>query len=204
DKANQAKYEAAIAKADALLAKKDYTNAMAAYKEAQLIKAKEPYPGNKISEINSTLDGLARATEKDKQYKEIIVKADKLFELKDYKSSKSKYLDASLVKPTEQYPKDRIAEIEVLMKKKNTTTTAVATNISEDFKSELAKKYPEGITEESASENNAKVTRRIVVKGNEGHLYVKKVTSFGPIYYFKDNVPITENEFMNDTEVQPQ
>lgn len=65
-------------------------------------------------------------------------------------------------------------------------------------------KYPEGITEESATENNAKVTRRIVVKGSEGHLYVRKETSFGPIYYFKDNVPITESEFTRDTEVEGQ
>ena len=68
----------------------------------------------------------------------------------------------------------------------------------------LAKKYPEGITEESATENNAKVTRRIVVRGLEGHLYVRKETSFGPIYFFKDNVAITETEYLRDTEVQQE
>ena len=87
------------------------------------------------------------------------------------------------------------------MKKKKSNTAAVDNSNKDDFKSELAKKYPEGITEESATENNAKVTRRIVVKGNEGHLYVKKETSFGPIYFFKDGVSITEVEFSRDTEV---
>ena len=91
-----------------------------------------------------------------------------------------------------------------MLKKKNTTTTTTTTANNDQFKSELAKKYPEGITEESARENNAKVTRRIVVKGSEGHLYLKKETSFGPIYYFKDNVPITETEYLRDTEVQSQ
>ena len=202
--ATQAKYEAAVAKADGLLASKDYNNAITAYKDAETIKPNEPYPGNKISEINSILDGLARAKVKDAEYLAVIAKGDKLFELKDYKSAKNKYLDASLIKPTEKYPKDKVAEIDVLLKKKNTTTTTTTTASSEEFKSELAKKYPEGITEESATENNAKVTRRIVVKGLEGHLYVRKETSFGPIYFFKDNVPITEVEYLRDTEIQSQ
>ena len=200
----QVKYDVAIAKADGVLEKKDYTNALASYKEAQLIKPNEPYPSNKISEINATISGLALQKEKDAEYLDLITKADKLFALKDYKSSKSRYLDASLVKSSEQYPKNKVAEIDVLLKKKNTTTTSVSNTTKDDFKSELAKKYPEGITEESASENNAKVTRRIVVKGLEGHLYVRKETSFGPIYFFKDNVSITETEYLRDTEVQPQ
>lgn len=201
--ANQAKYVTAIAKADDILAKKDYANAILAYKDAQAIKPKEPYPANKIAEINAAIDGLARSKEKEAQYADVISKADKLFGLKDYKSAKSRYLDASLIKPTEQYPKEKVAEIDVLMKKKTTTTATVNSN-KEDFKSELAKKYPEGITEESATENNAKVTRRIVVRGIEGHLYIRKETSFGPIYFFKDDVPITETEYLRDTEVQQE
>ncbi len=202
--ANQAKYQAAVTKADGLLANKEYTNAITAYKEAQTIKPNEPYPTNKIAEVNALVDGLARAKEKDAQYLDVISKGDKLFALKDYKSAKNKYLDASLIKSTEKYPKDKIAEIDILLKKKTTTTTTTTNATNEDFKSALAKKYPEGITEESATENNAKVTRRIVVKGLEGHLYVKKETSFGPIYFFKDNVAITENEYLRDTEVQSQ
>ena len=41
---------------------------------------------------------------------------------------------------------------------------------------------------------------RIVVKGNTGNLYVKKETSFGAIYYFKDGATITEAEFIKNTE----
>ncbi|MCX6295965.1 MAG: hypothetical protein NTX97_07845, partial [Bacteroidetes bacterium] len=200
----QGKYEAVIAKADGILAKEDYKNAILAYKEAQAIKPNEPYPTNKLKEINATVDGLAKLKEKDAQYLDIITKADKLLTLKDYKSAKSRYLDASLVKPTEQYPKDKVAEIDVLLKKKNTTTTTTTTANKDDFRNELVKKYPEGITEETVNEKNAKVTRRIVIRGSEGHLYVKKETGFGPIYFFRDEVPITENEFLKDTEVQPQ
>ena len=202
-KANQEKYKALISKADELFTSKDYTKALASFKEAQTMKPNEPYPTNKIAEINRTLDALSRSKEKEQHYKDLIVKGDKLFITKDYKQSKSAFQDALLIKPTEQYPKDKVAEIDELMKKKTTITEIVVDN-KDEFKNELAKKYPEGITEEYATENNAKVTKRIVVNGNEGHLFIKKETSFGPVYFFKDNVPITEAEFYSGTELQPQ
>ncbi|MGZ4116687.1 MAG: hypothetical protein ACXVPY_04375 [Bacteroidia bacterium] len=204
NQAVQAKYDAAVAKADAALASKDYTAALAGYKEANTIKPTEPYPTNKIAEINATLDDLAKSKEKGKEYDDDITKADHLFSAKDYKAAKNSYLDASLIKPTEKYPKDKIAECDVFLKKKGGNAVVATPDNKDDFKNDLAKKYPEGITEETGSEPNAKVTRRIVVKGDEGHLYVKKETSFGPVYFFKDGVPITEVEYLRDTEVQQE
>jgi hypothetical protein len=205
NRALQDKYDAAAKKADGLLTDKKFTEAIAAYKEAQAIKPNEPYPANKITEINKTLDGMARAKEKEKQYTDLIAKGDKMFGTKDYKIAKSAYQDALLIKASEKYPKDKIAEIDVLMKTKNGTATATTAKATKDeFINALAQKYPEGITEEMGRENNAKVTRRIVVKGKEGHMYIKKETNFGPIYFFKDDVPITEQEFVRDTEVAEQ
>jgi len=203
NKATQDKYDAAVKKGDDLLAEKNYTAAIAAFKEAQAVKPNEPYPGNKIAEINKLIDAQEKAKAKEKEYLELIAKGDKLMTSKDYKLAKGAYQDALLIKASEQYPKDKIKEIDNLMKKGNNTTTTATTDTKKDeFKNALAQKYPEGITEETARENNAKVTRRIVVKGKEGHLYIKKETSFGPIYYFKDDVPITEQEYLRDTEVQ--
>jgi len=191
--------DVAIAKADAAVASKDYSTALAGYKEAQTAKPTEPYPVTKISEVNRLMDDLARAKGKEQQYKDLIAKADKFFGVKDYKQARSTYQDAILVKATEKYPKDKIAEIDA-MSKKTPTTVAVQTN-KDDFRNELVKKYPEGITEESATESNAKIIRRIVIRGNEGHMYIQKTTSIGPGYYFKNGVPITEKEYMRDTEV---
>jgi hypothetical protein len=202
NRASQDKYDAAAKKADALFADKKYNEAIAAYKEAQIIKPNEPYPANKISEINKALDALSRAKEKEKQYTDLVAKGDKLFASKDYKMSRSAYQDALLVKATEKYPKDKIAEIDLLTKAKTTTTTTTAaTTTKSEYVNALAQKYPEGITEELARENNAKITRRIVVKNKEGHMYIRKETNFGPVYYFKDDVPITEHEFARDTEI---
>ncbi len=203
NKALQEKYDAAVKKGDDLLAEKNYTASIAAFKEAQNIKPTEPYPGNKISEINKLIDAQEKSKAKEKEYTDLIAKGDKLFASKDYKLAKGAYQDALLIKAAEQYPKDKIKEIDNLMKKGGSTNTAATTDTKKDeFKNALAQKYPEGITEETARENNAKVTRRIVVKGKEGHLYIKKETTFGPVYYFKDDVPITEQEYLRDTEVQ--
>lgn len=203
-KAVQEKYDAAVKNADELMAQSKYTEAIAAYKEALAVKPNEPYPTNKIAEANKSLDGLSRAKEKEQQFKDLIAKGDKLFASKDYKMSKSAYQDALLIKATDAYAKAKIGEIDALMKKGTTTTPVAVVNNKDDFKNALAQKYPEGITEETGSENNAKVTRRIVVRGSEGHMFVRKETSFGAIYYFKDQVPITEAEFYSSTEVQPQ
>ncbi|MBK7183233.1 MAG: hypothetical protein IPH89_09995 [Bacteroidetes bacterium] len=202
-KAAQEKYDAAIKAGDDAFTAKDYTTALTSYKEAQSLKPSEPYPTNKIAEVNRALDAIEKGKAKEQQYKDLVAKGDKLMASKDYKMAKSAFQDALLIKATEQYPKAKIAEIDGLMKKGTTTTTATDTkNNKDDFKSVLAQKYPEGITEESGRENNAKVTRRIVVRGNEGHMYVKKETSFGAIYYFKDDTPITEQEYIRNTEVE--
>ena len=198
EKEAKARYTAAVAKGDAGMQKKNYTEALAAYKEAQSVKPSEPYPTNKISEINNILDGQARAKEKDKQYADVIAKADKSFAAKDYKSAKSFYLDASLLKPTEKYPKAKVAELDNILNPK-ATIAPVASKSKDDFRNELAKKYPQGVTEESTTEGNLAVIRRIVVKGEDAHLYLKKTTSFGAVYYFKDDVSITESEFNKDT-----
>jgi tetratricopeptide (TPR) repeat protein len=193
------RYTAAIVRGDAAMQKKEYTDALKAYKEAQSLKPSEPYPNNKLSEINNLLDELARSKEKDKQYAETIAKADKSLGAKDYKQAKSMYLDASLLKPTERYPKDKVAEIDRILNPK-TVEQVASTKTKDDFRNELAKKYPQGITEESIMEGNLRVIRRIVVKGEEAHLYLKKTTSFGAVYYFKDDVSITEAEFNKGTE----
>ncbi len=197
----QAKYDAAIAKANTSIIAKDYTTALIAYKEAQSIKPTEQLPLTKISEINKLIDNISRNKEIELQYKDFITKGDRYLASKDFNLSKSNFQQALNLKPTEKYPKDQLVAIDLLMKAK-ITTTVVETVSKEDFRNELAKKYPEGITEEHDNENNVRITRRIVVKGTEGHMYLKKVTSFGPIYYFKDDSPITERDWSNSTEVK--
>lgn len=133
---------------------------------------------------------LAKEEEKriiNKKYILAITTADSAYVAKSYTIAKTAYNKALEIKPTESYPKGRIEQIDLEIAK------------SGDFKNELAQKYPEGITEEIIKEGNATVTRRIVVIGNKGYLYIMRHTSFGT-YYFKDDAPISEAEFKKNTE----
>ncbi|MEO6902864.1 MAG: hypothetical protein ABI315_06880 [Bacteroidia bacterium] len=209
------KYAAVIAKADKAFSAKEYANAKMSYEEGLKIKQEETYPKTQLAEIEKRLaeasnkataekgrlakDQLAK--ELNEKYAAVIAKADKAFGNREYKEAKSSYLDAAIIKATEKYPKDKVIQIDLLLNKPSKPSIKAENIINkDDFKNDLVKKYPEGITEEYTTEGNAKVTRRIVIKGNEGDLYLKKVTSFGAIYYFKNNVPILEAEYLKFTE----
>ncbi len=145
---------------------------------------------------------IADATEKDRLEREAITKAldkkhtaytttaDSAISAQNYDVATKAFNEAIKLKPGEAYPKIRLADIEKLKADE------------ELFKNDLAKKYPQGVTEEKVKENNMQVTRRILVVGNKGYLYTKKETTFGAVYYFKDGVTITEKEFTKDTELK--
>ena len=128
----------------------------------------------------------AQAALLENNYKAAITTGDSAFQVQNFNVAKTAYNKALLLKSTESYPKDRISEIDQLL--------------ATVYKNDLAKKYPQGITEEIEKDNNAKIIKRIVVDGNKGNLYIKKETGFGQTYYFKDGIPITEQEFKRNTE----
>ena len=73
---------------------------------------------------------------------------------------------------------------------------------SKDYnQSELAKKYPEGVTEESYSEGNKVIIRRVVVKGNKADEYSKVIAKWGT-FYFKNGQSISETIWMDQTDTQ--
>lgn len=63
----------------------------------------------------------------------------------------------------------------------------------------LAKQYSEGVTEETYEEGNAKIIKRIVVRGNKADEY-KMVVMRSGTYYFKNGFSITKTTWNNETE----
>jgi hypothetical protein len=102
--AKDKQYTDAIADADAKFTAKDFVNAKAKYTEASGIKPAEQYPKDRIK----ACDDAIAAGAKDKQYTDAIADADAKFTAKDYTGARAKYVEASGLKPAEQYPKDRI------------------------------------------------------------------------------------------------
>jgi hypothetical protein len=122
----EARYKALIASADKAFDGKKLSEALNDYKDASNLKPEEAHPKQRIAEIEQQLDQAARAKaeeerllrekqEKEQRYKDLIAAADKAFTAKKYEEARTDYSTAAGVKPEEQYPKDRLAEIERLI-----------------------------------------------------------------------------------------
>ena len=120
------KYNGFIIAADNALGTKEYDNAIKNYESAIGVKEEEQYPKDKIEEINELLAELERKKEEDdantlaqkeldEQYNAFITAADAALAGKDYDGAVENYTEASGVKSEEQYPKDKLKEIEDLL-----------------------------------------------------------------------------------------
>jgi hypothetical protein len=179
-------------KADAAAAEQARLDKEKADKEAALAEklAKEKAAAEAAAE-KERLAKEAEAKLNQQKYDMYMKRGDSATTIKNYVYAKESYMIASAVKPSEPAPKDKIVAVDKIIEAEKKA----------QYTNEYAKKYPEGVTEEKAKEGNANITRRIVVQGNKGWMYVKKETSFG-VFYFKDGVTITETEWTRDTEVK--
>ena len=114
-KALEDQYAASIGKADKLMASKSWDLAKAEYTAASALKPEETYPKEKIGEIDRILSDLAKQKETDENYRLIITNADKLFIAKSYQEARAEFVKATEIKPSEEYPKTKIGEIDKLL-----------------------------------------------------------------------------------------
>ncbi len=70
---------------------------------------------------------------------------------------------------------------------------------SEYSRSKLATEYPEGVTEESYTEGNKVIIRRVVVNGNHADEYSKVIAKWGT-FYFKNGQSVTNLIWTKETE----
>ncbi len=66
-------------------------------------------------------------------------------------------------------------------------------------RSKLATEYPQGVTEESYTEGNKVIIRRVVVNGNKADEYSKVIAKWGT-FYFRNGQSITEQVWTRDTQ----
>ncbi|WP_423127898.1 hypothetical protein [Gaoshiqia sp. Z1-71] len=108
-------YLEAIEAADQLAGREVYSEAIGKYREALSYKPAEIYPQEQIRRLNGILAQLETAKQLEASYLALIGKADSLFRLNAYQPSKNEFMAASALKPAEQYPKDRISEIDGIL-----------------------------------------------------------------------------------------
>ncbi|MBI9066928.1 MAG: hypothetical protein JEZ09_06525 [Salinivirgaceae bacterium] len=116
-------YDVAIARADNNFNIEKWQEAKVDYQEALAIYPEEQYPRSRINDIENKLLTMNNAKDqlaaREKAYQEAIAQGDGLFNLKKYQESKNSYTKAISVKPTEVYPKQKIAEIDRLIASAN-------------------------------------------------------------------------------------
>lgn len=112
-------YLSTIKEGETLFKNKEYNGSRVLFVKANELKPAEKLPLDRIQEIDKLLAELARLEAKNKAietgYQETIAKADKALAGKEYSSARLFYGEAISIKPTEQYPKDKIAEIDQIM-----------------------------------------------------------------------------------------
>ena len=108
-------YDADIKKANNELSSKSYGQALADYEAASNLNPNEKYPKEKIAEIRALMAKENETEQLERKYREAVLKADASFSTKDYAMAKNQYTNAGSLKPNEQYPKDKLKEIERLL-----------------------------------------------------------------------------------------
>ena len=67
-----------------------------------------------------------------------------------------------------------------------------------DFKEQLLKEYPNGVTEETIEKKRSTIYRRVVVKEGDANEYLKVVHSYGATFYFKNKKSVTQNVWLKE------
>ena len=114
-KALDDQYTAAIAKADKSFAMKIWDQAKTDYSSASAFKPNESYTKDKIAEIEKIVTDIADQKAIDDKYAGIIAGADRLMEAKTYADARIEYGKAGDLKPSENYPRTKIAEIDRIL-----------------------------------------------------------------------------------------
>lgn len=110
-KAKQDAYNNAVKEADKNYNLKDYGTALVNYQTAQSIFTDNPYPKQRIDEINK----IQNQQKTDVYYKQLLDDADDFYAAKNYQNAKTKYKEANSVKPNEIIPVQKVKEIDKIL-----------------------------------------------------------------------------------------
>jgi tetratricopeptide (TPR) repeat protein len=121
NEARRSQYNTLIKQGDNLYSNSQFTEAKDAYQQALNIQPGETYPASQISKIEAAIAEQVRLAnqqkERDRQYNELIVKADAQLSSGDYNTAKTSYQQALALKSEETYPREKIQEIDAIFNK---------------------------------------------------------------------------------------
>lgn len=143
--AKYAQYDAVIKDANRLFDAEKWEECMAKYKEASNMMPQETYPKERFARAKELLDKSKLDAEaqnkKNKRYNELMALGQKGIDKKDYSTAIVQFQEAANLKPEEQLPKDKIDEINRLLKEQEDAIQAKKVKEKDDL--EAAKKRKE-------------------------------------------------------------
>ncbi|MDP4686398.1 MAG: hypothetical protein NWS53_05840 [Salibacteraceae bacterium] len=154
-KAIDDKFMQLISKADDLFKSKLYSDARVSYEEALKIKD-DTYAKAQVDKIIEEQKAVEIRSEQaalkeklDRDYNTAIADADRLLAAKDLEKALTRYSEAASLKPGEQYPKDKIAEINFTFiaqeeEKKKQASAAIAQQKQEELDQTYKKLVSDG------------------------------------------------------------
>lgn len=176
-------YDEAIRLADQAADAKDYQRAVTEYKRAANTKPDEDYPQEKIKEMQGL---LAQQVKSEQAYLAAIEKGDNALKISDLNLAKEAFEAAQLAKPEEAYPKNKLAEINDILGKREAKEQEYQTAVKAGDEALAAKKYEEAKasyqkaltvkpTESYPQEQISKVDALIVESAKEQQEYLAAV-----------------------------
>lgn len=228
NKAKRAQYDDLISQADRNFGAKELEAAAKKYEEALELFHSEEYPQKQLQLIHDNLAAIAEqkaaAEEEERkareaeearleeirskqfslaQYRDVMERAELQFNFKHYDKALPLYKEAEAMRPDQDKPKERIAQINAMLSKEELKASGGGEQkleFNNEFKDEYAKNYPQGVTEEKITEGNKTIITRIVVKGNHGAEYKCVIHGWGGKFYFKNGEAISERIWYQETE----
>lgn len=111
---NNKKYQEAIAEADDLFSRNEFLDAKNKYEEALFFKGNDSYALKRRDEALARLNEET-VSQRDVQYQKILDKADEFFDAENWDRAVSLYERALTFRENDQYPKDKLAEIQAIL-----------------------------------------------------------------------------------------
>lgn len=198
------KYREFLAKGDQMVSEVKYDQAINYYNQALSIQPGDTYALKQINFLKSQLAKKKSKKQKQKKYQEYINLGDRYFENNSYSAARLVYLKALQLSPDEKYPTIQINKIDNILYpdkiKVNENQFPSFTEVERDeaFLSDLAKKYPQGITVEYYDQPGKKIKRVILVEGKLASEYLEVRYDYGT-FFFRNGQNISRAIFISET-----
>lgn len=137
-------YQNIIAQADNQLKLKKYIDAQVSFETALGLKPDAAYPQEKLTEIANYLKDQQELLEKS--YNEAMADGNNFMQAEDFFNAKASFTKASSIKPKEQEPKDKLADVEQAIARQKQTETQFATYVKEGDAKFAAQRWNEALT----------------------------------------------------------